>query len=97
MTDGYTYKTYGTAKFYIPAGLYSIEETENLLVYIKAAKKQAEKSLERSMKPIYGGEHMDNWPFPTELPPALPSKPIPFNPENYEDAPWFFLNKYVTF
>jgi len=28
------------------------------------------------------------WPFPTELPPALPSKPIPFNPENYEDAPW---------
>jgi hypothetical protein len=31
---------------------------------------------------------MDNWPFPTELPLALPSKPIPFNPENYEDAPW---------
>jgi hypothetical protein len=28
------------------------------------------------------------WPFPTELPPALPSKPIPFNPQNYEDAPW---------
>ena len=28
------------------------------------------------------------WPFPTELPPAQPSKPIPFNPENFEDAPW---------
>jgi hypothetical protein len=31
---------------------------------------------------------MDNWPFPTELPPAQPSKPIPFNPANHEDAPW---------
>jgi hypothetical protein len=28
------------------------------------------------------------WPFPTELPPAQPSKPIPFNLENFEDAPW---------
>ena len=50
--DEYTYKTYGTARFHIPDGLYSIEEIENLLVYIKAAKKQAEKALERSMKPI---------------------------------------------
>ncbi len=32
--------------------------------------------------------HNSHWPFPTKLPPALPSKPIPFNPENYEDAPW---------
>ena len=39
----------------------------------------------------------ETWPFPTELPPAQPAKPIPFNPENFEDAPWFFLNKYVTF
>jgi len=31
---------------------------------------------------------MDNWPFPIELPKPQPSKPIPFNPENYEDAPW---------
>ena len=31
---------------------------------------------------------MDNWPFPTELPPALPSKPIPFNPANFEESPW---------
>ena len=28
------------------------------------------------------------WPFPTQLPPAQPSKPIPFNPQNHEDAPW---------
>ena len=31
---------------------------------------------------------MTIWPFPTELPPAQPAKPIPFNPANYEDAPW---------
>ena len=28
------------------------------------------------------------WPFPTKLPPAQPSKPIPFNPQNFEDAPF---------
>ena len=28
------------------------------------------------------------WPFPTELPKPLPAKPIPINPDNYEDAPW---------
>ena len=32
--------------------------------------------------------HNSHWPFPTELPPAQPSKPIPFNPQNHEDAPW---------
>jgi hypothetical protein len=31
---------------------------------------------------------MTTWPFPTELPPAQPAKPIPFNPSNYDDAPW---------
>jgi hypothetical protein len=31
---------------------------------------------------------MSVWPFPTELPPAQPAKPIPFNPNNHEDAPW---------
>jgi len=31
---------------------------------------------------------MTDWPFPTELPKPLPAKPIPFNPDNYEDAPW---------
>lgn len=28
------------------------------------------------------------WPFPTKLLPAKPSKAIPINPENYEDAPF---------
>lgn len=28
------------------------------------------------------------WPFPTQLPPAKPSKAIPINPENFEDAPF---------
>jgi hypothetical protein len=28
------------------------------------------------------------WPFPTKLPPAKLSKPIPFNPQNFEDAPF---------
>ena len=28
------------------------------------------------------------WPFPTELPKPMPAKPIPVNPDNYEDAPW---------
>lgn len=28
------------------------------------------------------------WPFPTKLPPQQPATPIPFNPQNYEEAPW---------
>ena len=28
------------------------------------------------------------WPFPTQLPPEKPSKLIPFNTENFEDAPF---------
>jgi len=50
--DEYTYKTYGTARFHIPEGVYSIEEIEKLLADMKAAKKQTEQSLKRSMKPI---------------------------------------------
>ncbi len=30
---------------------------------------------------------MSTWPFPTELPKPMPSKPVPFNPNNHEDAP----------
>jgi hypothetical protein len=32
--------------------------------------------------------HNSHWPFPTQLPKPQPSKPIPFNPQNHEDAPW---------
>ena len=52
MTDEYTYKTYGTAKFYIPEGMYSIEELELLLVDMKATKEQTEKSLKKVLKPL---------------------------------------------
>ena len=30
---------------------------------------------------------MADWPFPTQLPPAQPSRPIPMNPDNYEESP----------
>ena len=52
MTDEYTYKTYGTAKFYIPEGMYSIQELELLLVDMKAAKEQTEKHLKKVLKPL---------------------------------------------
>jgi hypothetical protein len=52
MTDEYTYKTYGVAQFYIPPGMYSIEELELLLADFKAAKEQTEKSLGRVLKPL---------------------------------------------
>lgn len=31
--------------------------------------------------------HNSYWPFPTELPPAVPMGKLPFNPDNFEDAP----------
>jgi hypothetical protein len=49
--DEYAHKTYGAAQFHIPDGMYSIEEIEKLLVEMKAAEKQTEKSLERVIKP----------------------------------------------
>ena len=31
---------------------------------------------------------MNTWPFPlAPLPPYQAGKPVPFNPDNYEDAP----------
>lgn len=30
---------------------------------------------------------MHVWPFPTKLPPPVPARPIPMNPDNFEDAP----------
>jgi len=31
---------------------------------------------------------MNVWPFPTQLPPNKPMPPVPFNPDNYPDAPF---------
>jgi hypothetical protein len=30
---------------------------------------------------------MNVWPFPTELPPAVPMGKLPFNPNNHEESP----------
>ena len=32
-------------------------------------------------------DSMSVWPFPTQLPPNRPVPPMPFNPNNHEDAP----------
>ena len=52
MPNEYTVETYGTVQFHIPDGMYSIEEIEKLLVWMKATEKQTEKSLKRVMKPL---------------------------------------------
>ena len=52
MTDKYTYKTYGMARFHIPDGMYSIAEIEKMLVQMKAAKKRQDENLKRSMQPL---------------------------------------------
>ena len=52
MTDGYTYKTYGTARFLLPEGFYSIEEIEQLLAELKANKEQTDQALKRAIKPL---------------------------------------------
>ena len=45
----YTDTTYGTTRFDIPEGLYSIEEIEKLLADMKATEKQTEKHLKRAI------------------------------------------------
>ena len=32
-------------------------------------------------------DSMNTWPFPTELPPAVPIGKLPFNPANHEESP----------
>jgi len=51
MTD-YTYTTYNTAQFHIPEGMYSIEEIEELLAYMKAAIRRQDKHLKASLQPL---------------------------------------------
>ena len=50
MSDKYTYKNYGVTLSNISEGLYSIEEIENLLVDMKATKKQTEERLNMIMQ-----------------------------------------------
>jgi len=51
MSD-YEYKTYGTARFYVPEGMYSIEELEEMLANIKGATRRLDEHLEKSMRPL---------------------------------------------
>jgi hypothetical protein len=45
----YTVKTYGTQKVYIPEGMYTIEEVENLLSEMKKAKQIQDEALNKSL------------------------------------------------
>jgi predicted lipoprotein len=49
MTE-YTHKTYDTMRVYVPAGMYSIAEIDQLLADMIEAKKQQEKALMQSLK-----------------------------------------------
>jgi len=51
MTE-YTYKTYETMRVYVPAGMYSIAEIDQLLADMIEAKKQQDKHLKTSMQPL---------------------------------------------
>jgi hypothetical protein len=45
------YKIYKTARFHIPDGMYSIEEVEDLLVWMKKTKQRNDEYLKSSMRP----------------------------------------------
>jgi hypothetical protein len=51
MTE-YTYKTYDTMRVYIPAGIYSIAEIDQLLADMIEAKTQQDEHLKTSMQPL---------------------------------------------
>jgi hypothetical protein len=51
MTENeYEYKTYDMARFYIPEGMYSISEIEEMLANIKKEKKRQDEILKASMR-----------------------------------------------
>ncbi len=45
------YKTYNTARFHIPDGMYTIEQVEEILVTMKEMKRQHDEYLKSSMRP----------------------------------------------
>jgi hypothetical protein len=51
------YKTYKTARFHIPDGMYSIEELEEILVAMKEMKRQHDEYLKSSMRPSMEKNH----------------------------------------
>jgi len=48
----YTYRTYDTARFHVPEGMYSIAELEALLAEMKEAKKHQDEHLQAAMQPL---------------------------------------------
>jgi len=48
----YTYETYGMARFYVPEGMYSIKEIEEMLADMKEAKRYQDQRLKASMQPL---------------------------------------------
>ena len=50
--SAYEYKTYGTARFQIEGGMYSIQELEDLLDKLKAAKRRQDSALKNAILPI---------------------------------------------
>ena len=51
MTE-YTYETYGMARFYVPEGMYSIAELEQMLADFKEAKRRQDEHLKASIQPL---------------------------------------------
>jgi len=51
MTE-YTQKTYDTMRVYVPAGMYSIAEIDQLLADMIEANKQQDEHLKTSMQPL---------------------------------------------
>ena len=68
----------------------STAEATNRLIQFGQLNYEYKKELGENINPKHLDAvlHNSHWPFPTALPPAQPSKPIPFNPANHEDAPW---------
>ena len=48
----YTHQTYGLARFYIPKGMYSIAELEQMLANFKEAKQRQDEHLKASIQPL---------------------------------------------
>ena len=70
-------------------GLSTAEATNRLIQFGQLNQEHKKEFGENiNLKHLDAVLHNSHWPFPTELPPAQPSKPIPFNPANHEDAPW---------
>lgn len=50
MTKEVKYETYGTARFYVPEGFYTIEDMEHLLDVLRENKRRQDTHLQQSMQ-----------------------------------------------